>query len=61
MKYINYDVFSKNPIRLTDNSLKDCDMPGFEQNYVKKTDALVLDRKGVPVGWKPPEKDVSDG
>lgn len=45
------DHESGNVIRPTDNSLKECDLEGINQN--KKP--LELDKNGLPKGWKAPK------
>ena len=47
------DHTSGNEIRKTDNSMKDCDLPGINQ----VNEPLELDENGLPVGWNPPEVD----
>ena len=46
------DHESGNPIRKTDNGLKECDLPGVNQS----SKPLELGKNGLPVGWKPPRR-----
>ena len=46
------DHESGNPIRKTDNSLKECDLPGVNQN----PEPLEIGKNGLPKGWKPPKE-----
>ena len=48
-----YDHVSNNPIRPTNNGLRDGDLPGINQNNAP----LELDDQGLPLGWIPPVKD----